>query len=108
MKSNNANLDILKIFKECIPIFAVLADEERQKIILILAEESNGVNVKTITERLTLSRPAVSHHLKVLKQNGLIDVEKKSTENYYFLTLKSSVEKLKSIISLIEANCELK
>ena len=34
----------------------------------------HGLNVREITERTSLSRPAVSHHLKILKTAGLIDV----------------------------------
>lgn len=36
----------------------------------------HGLNVREITERTSLSRPAVSHHLKILKTAGLIDVHR--------------------------------
>ena len=108
MSSKSANLEIVGIFKECIPIFNVLADEERQSIMIILDENEGGINVKDLSEKMTLSRPAVSHHLKVLRKSGIIDFQKRGTENYYFLTLKNSVEELKKLISIIELNCELK
>ncbi|EYE88910.1 ArsR family transcriptional regulator [Fervidicella metallireducens AeB] len=99
--------EILTMFKECIPLLNALADETRQRIILILAEEE-GLNVNMITERLSLSRPAISHHLKLLKQVGIIDMERKGTENYYYLTLKDSVQMIKSFINTMENNCDLK
>jgi ArsR family transcriptional regulator len=102
------NLEIMMIFKECIPMFSALADEKRQEIILILSEESEGINVNTITEKINLSRPAVSHHLKALKQAGIVDVVNKGVENYYFLTLKKAVETLKKLTTTIEENSELK
>lgn len=105
---NNINLEILNNFQDCIPAFLVLSDETRQKIVLLLAENVEGLNVTTITENMYLSRPAISHHLKVLKQAGIIGLDKKGTENFYFLTLKNTVEKIKDLIAMIEKNCVLK
>jgi len=103
-----ANIDIMTIFKDCIPIFSVLNDEKRQEIILIIAEYPvKGIIVNEITERMNLSRPAVSHHLKILKQAGIVGVINKGVENYYYLTLKSAVENLKRLTTTIENNCDL-
>lgn len=99
--------ETLKIFKESIPIFSVLSDENRQRIIMEIAI-NDMLNVNQIADRVPLSRPAISHHLKTLKNTGLVDVEKKGTENYYYLTLKSSIELLKDLITHIEGSCYLK
>ncbi|MBL4931181.1 MULTISPECIES: ArsR/SmtB family transcription factor [Clostridium] len=96
--------DILKQFKECIPFFSVLADEIRQNIIILLGQELEGLNVNMITERMPLSRPAISHHLKVLKQAGFVGSRKVGAENIYFLTLKEPIEKIKLLINSIEGN----
>ena len=101
------NKEIISIFNECIPILSVLADAKRQEIILILAECPEGITVNSITEKINLSRPAVSHHLKVLKQAGIIDVINKGVENYYYLTPKETIENLKRLITIIEENCML-
>ena len=37
-----------------------------------------------ITRKTNLSRPAVSHHLGILKDAGLIDVRREGTKNYYY------------------------
>jgi len=97
----------LNQFKDCIPVFSVLTDENRQKIIVELAT-NDYLNVTQITERLVLSRPAVSHHLKNLKQAGLVAVEKRGTENFYYLTLNESITHMKQLIKLIEATCYLR
>jgi ArsR family transcriptional regulator len=102
------NIKILNEFQDCIPAFLVLSDEARQTIVLMLADNIEGLNVNRITENMHLSRPAISHHLKILKQAGIINVEKKGTENYYFLTLKDTVEKIKKLIQMVEENCVLK
>lgn len=92
----------LKEFKDCIPLLGVLADEHRQKIIMILAKNRKGISVNTITEMMPLSRPAISHHLKVLKQVGLVSMRKEGTENIYYLTSKHVIEKLKHFVNTIE------
>ncbi|AVV58293.1 ArsR family transcriptional regulator [Paenibacillus glucanolyticus] len=93
---------IVQQFKECIPLLDVLTDEKRQAIILLLAQHKAGLNVNTIAEHINLSRPAVSHHLKVLKQSGYVSFEKKSVENYYVLTVRKPLDQLKSLITAIE------
>ena len=106
--NSKENIEIMSIFKDCLPIFSVLNDEKRQEIILIIAEYPvKGIIVNEITERMNLSRPAVSHHLKILKQAGIVGVINKGVENYYYLTLKSAVENLKMLTTTIENNCDL-
>ncbi len=46
--------------------------------------ECNGVRVGTITQKTHLSRPAVSHHLKILTEAGLIKMRREGTKNYYY------------------------
>jgi DNA-binding transcriptional ArsR family regulator len=103
------HMEIMPIFKECLPIFSALNDEKRQEIILILLKfHEEGITVNAITERVKLSRPAVSHHLKILKQAGIVGVVNRGVENYYFLTLKDTVKNLKRLTNAIEENCTLK
>lgn len=56
-----------------------------------------GMNVKEITEMTRLSRPAISHHLKILKDAGLVSVRQEGTANYYYLTIGDSTKKLCSL-----------
>jgi DNA-binding transcriptional ArsR family regulator len=92
-------------FKDYIPLLDALKDENRQAIILLLAQHKSGLNVNMIAEHIKLSRPAISHHLKVLKQSGFVDYEKKSVENHYVLTIRKPLEQLKLLIATIEAQC---
>ncbi|MGG3308276.1 ArsR/SmtB family transcription factor [Paenibacillus sp. 2KB_20] len=96
---------VLQQFKESIPLLEVLTDENRQAIIMVLAQNKSGLNVNAIAGHISLSRPAVSHHLKVLKQSGFIQSEKKGVENYYILTVRKPLEQLKTLITAIEAEC---
>ncbi|MEK5643318.1 transcriptional regulator [Paenibacillus rhizosphaerae] len=98
--------DILQQFKDCIPLLEVLTDVNRQAMIMLLAQNKSGLNVNTIAGHINLSRPAVSHHLKVLKQSGFIKPEKKGVENYYVLTVRKPLEQLKSLITAVEDECD--
>ena len=46
--------------------------------------ECGGARVGAITERTHLSRPAVSHHLQILKEAGLLKMRREGTKNYYY------------------------
>ncbi|APH03714.1 ArsR/SmtB family transcription factor [Bacillus weihaiensis] len=91
-------------FRACIPLFQALGDEYRQDIILLLAEKEK-LTVNEITEHSPLSRPAISHHLKVLRQADLVVIEQKGTQRIYSLSLEQSVEQLKKLLKLVEDEC---
>ncbi|MEK3806807.1 metalloregulator ArsR/SmtB family transcription factor [Bacillus sp. FSL H8-0547] len=91
-------------FRSCIPLFHALGDPARQDIILLLAE-TERLTVNEIAEQSRLSRPAISHHLKILKDQGLVVTEQQGTKRFYSLTLEDSVSMLKKLISLVEETC---
>lgn len=73
-------------FEACRKILHALGDENRQHLILTMMQmgECDGVRVGSITERTHLSRPAVSHHLGILKDAGLVAVRREGTKNFYY------------------------
>ena len=51
----------------------------------LLESDCNGIRVGEITEKTHLSRPAVSHHLKILKEAGMINMRREGTKiDYYY------------------------
>lgn len=81
--------DILRLaeeFKSCRNILLALGDENRQHLILTMMqmEGCGGVRVSEIKERSHLSRPAVSHHIQILKNAGLVKMRREGTKNYYY------------------------
>ncbi|WP_175990435.1 metalloregulator ArsR/SmtB family transcription factor [Bacillus sp. Marseille-Q1617] len=92
-------------FRACTPLFQALSDPYRQDIIVLLAEKE-PLTVNQITEHLTLSRPAVSHHLKILRDQQLVSLEQKGTQRFYSLELDHAVELLKQLVGTIENHCE--
>lgn len=82
-------VDIEKLaedFKNCQKVLAALGDENRQHLILEMMKmgKCSGVRVGDITEKTHLSRPAVSHHLQILKDAGILKMRKEATKNYYY------------------------
>lgn len=96
----------IEIFRSCIPLFTTLSDPARQDIILLLAE-NESLSVNEIADASTLSRPAISHHLKILRDNQLVKIEQKGTMRYYSLSLENSVLQLKELINIVEKDCIL-
>ena len=62
-------------------IFVALGDEHRQRILLTFGK-GERLTVGRIAEASTLSRPAVSHHLKILRAAGILGAEKVGKEVY--------------------------
>ena len=59
-------------------VFQAIADPIRRDIIGLVSQEP--MNVNELADNFTISRPAVSKHLKILKECGLMKVEKKGRE----------------------------
>ncbi len=73
-------------FASCTKILAAIGDETRPHLILEMLKMGNcrGLRVCEVTEKTNLSRPAVSHHLQILKNAGIVKVRKEGTKNYYY------------------------
>lgn len=91
-------------FAACQPFFAALGDPIRQHIILILLSgEADGMRVGAIAAQVDLSRPAVSHHLRVLLDAGLVSLRRKGTRNYYQADYRVSVDQLEALLRHIRS-----
>lgn len=73
-------------FAACQKTLLALGDENRQFMMLEMMQmgKCSGVRVGEITQKTHLSRPAVSHHLRVLKEAGLVKMRREGTRNYYY------------------------
>jgi DNA-binding transcriptional ArsR family regulator len=77
-------------------LLLALADPMRQDLVQILARAE--LNVGDIAERVTLSRPTVSHHLNILRRAGLVRVRKQGREMYYRLNKDRIVGTLQRLL----------
>lgn len=96
--------EAIEVFRTCIPVFQTLSDPHRQDILLLLSEHPR-LTVNEITDYSPLSRPAISHHLKLLKDKGLVNVDQQGTQRYYSLALEDSVALLKQLLLVVERDC---
>lgn len=100
--------DQLNMIKEdfinCQNVLLAIGDETRQAILLVLmaTDCQTGLRVGEITEQTHLSRPAVSHHLKVLRDAGIILMRKEGTKNYYYINVRTKLSLLKTLVLDIE------
>ncbi|MUT65809.1 helix-turn-helix transcriptional regulator [Paenibacillus sp. NEAU-GSW1] len=100
-------LQVHQQLRECSPVFLALADPVRQDIIMMLTKH-DSLNVAQITERSPMSRSAISHHLKILRQAGLIASNKIGTEIYYELDIVAPIAQLKAFLDTSEQIIALK
>ncbi len=73
-----------------------LGNEVRLHLILCIlrAPNCNGMRVGEITNLTNLSRPAVSHHLQILKDAGIMKVRKEGTRYYYYFDAEEPFQQL--------------
>ena len=82
-------------------VFTALGDEHRQRILLTF-EPGERLNVGQIVSVATLSRSAVSHHLKLLKAAGVLDSEKVGKEVYFWVNKAGLEESLAAVLAYIK------
>ncbi|MGE0773259.1 MAG: ArsR/SmtB family transcription factor [Cyclobacteriaceae bacterium] len=70
-------------------IFQAIADPVRRDIIDLLSRQE--LTVKDLADHFDVSRPAVSKHLRVLSECGVITVEQQGRERYYRIQAKQLV-----------------
>jgi len=71
--------------------FAALADPTRRKIIELLAN-GGQLPAAQIAVHFPVSAPAISQHLKILQQAGLVSVERRAQQRIYRLNPQSMLE----------------
>ena len=87
-------------FQENRNAFTAIGDQTRQLILLVLLRSDlSGIRVGEIAEKTHLTRPSVSHHLKILKEAGIVAMREEGTKNYYYIN--SDETRWKSITDLI-------
>ena len=78
--------------------FKALGDPARLRLLsLIAAHESGTACVCDLIDPLGLSQPTVSHHLKVLREAGLVTSERRGTWVHYSL-VKGALEDLSAVL----------
>ena len=84
--------DLAKVFK-------ALADPVRLRLFSLIASFDGGqACVCDLTGEFDVSQPTISHHLKVLRDAGLVDSERRATWVYYWV-LPEALARLSSLLA---------
>jgi ArsR family transcriptional regulator len=79
-------------------VFKALGDPVRLRLVsLIGAHEGGEVCVCELTEAFELTQPTISHHLKVLRDAGIIDGQRRGTWVYYWL-VPATLERMAGLL----------
>ncbi|MFF4825370.1 ArsR/SmtB family transcription factor [Streptomyces sp. NPDC001312] len=84
---------------ELAKMFKALGDPVRLRLLSMIASRQGGeVCVCEMTPAFELSQPTISHHLKQLRQAGLIDCERRGTWVYYWV-LPGALDQLAAFLN---------
>jgi ArsR family transcriptional regulator len=86
-------------------LFSALADPTRLKLLRLLArqQEPGALCVNALAYHLGVTQSAVSQHLKVLKNAGMVKCEKRGYRAHYFVSqegIESCLELAKSVLDI--------
>jgi len=77
-------------------VFQAIADPTRRDIISMLA--GKPLNLNAVAERFDVSRPAISKHIKILTECGLITIRQQGRERY----CEAKFDKLAEVSAFVE------
>ena len=77
-------------------VFQAIADPTRREIISLVARQR--LNLNSVAENFDVSRPAISKHIKILTECGLIVIKKQGRERY----CEAKLDKLGEVSDWIE------
>lgn len=82
-------------------IFQAIADPTRRDIILRLAKES--MNLNSVADSFSISRQAISKHVQILTECGLIVIKQKGRERF----CEAQIDKLAEVTDWVEQSTKL-
>lgn len=77
-------------------VFQAIADPTRREIINVIAHRS--MNLNAVADQFDISRPAISKHIKILTQCGLITIKQVGRERY----CEAKLQKLNEVSQWVE------
>ena len=81
-------------------VFKALADPVRLRLVSLIGAHAGGeVCVCDLTAAFDLTQPTISHHLRVLREAGLIDSERRGTWVYYRI-LPAALDRIAGLLAV--------
>lgn len=87
-------------FEPTAALFKAIADPYRLTILATLAQSDHEVCVCDFAQALPLNQPTVSHHLRILREAGLVTCERRGTWVYYQLAAEA-LERLDEALGMV-------
>ncbi|MET9584099.1 metalloregulator ArsR/SmtB family transcription factor [Streptomyces sp. NPDC006539] len=88
-------------------MFKALSDPVRLRLLSLIASHEGGeACVCDLTGPFDVSQPTISHHLKVLREAGLVGSERRATWVYYWV-LPTALARLSSLLQTSDAPTEV-
>jgi DNA-binding transcriptional ArsR family regulator len=95
--------ELPEAWRDVSDVFVALGDPQRQRIVLMF-EPGERLNVTQIVSASKLSRTAISHHLKVLRQAGVLSSEKTAKEVYFWIEKEKVGDVMRRVLAYINDN----
>jgi ArsR family transcriptional regulator, arsenate/arsenite/antimonite-responsive transcriptional repressor len=91
-----------QVSRDLARLFKALGDETRLEMVGLLAAAGGALCACDIESRFDLSQPTVSHHLRLLKEAGLVLAERRGTWVFYTLEPKT-LRRVAAMARMLEA-----
>ncbi len=79
-------------------VFQAIADPTRREIINLISQRP--LNLNAIAENFEVSRPAISQHIKILTECGLVSIRRQGRERY----CEARLQKLREVSDWLETH----
>ncbi len=96
----NYSRSIPRQWRDIAKVFVAMGDAHRQRILLTFGR-GERLNVGQIAEVSTLSRSAVSHHLKIMREAGVLGSEKIGKEVWFWVERDALLDALADVAEYI-------
>ena len=93
---------IPKAWRNISKVYTALGDEHRQRILLTFSP-GERLNVGQIVAVSPLSRTAMSHHLRVLRDAGVLESRKEGKEVYFWINKAFLIEAMETVVEYIRS-----
>lgn len=91
------NVDTLRrLLAQNLPFFSALSDPIRQQLVVLMMDGSRK-SVAELAAQTELSRPTISHHLKILRDAHIITSQKVGRKRYYSPEMRNSLKLLREL-----------
>ncbi|MCL2037685.1 winged helix-turn-helix domain-containing protein [Candidatus Saccharibacteria bacterium] len=88
---------IAQLFRQTLPLFDGLGHPVRQKLMMLMLEDKPHT-VAELAAKIGMSRPSVSHHLRVMLENDMIIAERVGRKTYYRPMVAKYIAPLQGLI----------